>query len=47
MLSYTIAAVLPAEADAYADARGWSDWVAASEVDKVVSLRRGQDYIAG
>lgn len=46
-LSYTEAAVTEAEADAYAQLRGWSDWAAASATDKPAALRRGQDYIAG
>ncbi len=46
-LSYTEAAVTEAEADAYAQPRGWSDWAAATADDKTAALRRGQDAIAG
>ncbi len=45
-LSYVDLAVTEAEADAYAQPRGWSDWVAASVNDKTAALRRGQDAIA-
>ena len=45
-LSYVDLAVTEAEADAYAEPRGWSDWDAASSTDKTAALRRGQDAIA-
>ncbi|MCP8895344.1 hypothetical protein KYK29_10400 [Shinella daejeonensis] len=46
MLSYTEAAVTPAEASAYAEARGWSNWTGSDTV-KAAAIRRSQDYIAG
>lgn len=45
MLSFTEPAVMPAEADAYADARAWSDWTGTDTV-KAAAIRRSQDYIA-
>ncbi|WP_052726306.1 hypothetical protein [Devosia epidermidihirudinis] len=45
MLSFTDPAVIPSEADAYAEARLWSDWTG-DEAVKVGGLRRGQDFIA-
>ena len=45
MLSYTEPAVTIAEADAYAEARAWSNWTGAEPV-KTAALRRGQDYLA-
>lgn len=45
MLSYTDLAVTVAEANTYAAARGYSDWVGNEEI-LAAALRRGQDYIA-
>ena len=45
MLSYTDLATDLATANAYATARGWSDW-SGSDAEKEAALRRGQDYIA-
>lgn len=45
MLSFTDSAVTPAEADAYADARAWSNWIG-NETVKAAALRRSQDFIA-
>jgi hypothetical protein len=45
MLSYTDLAVAVSEADAYAEARAWSNWTGEDEV-KLAALRRGQDCIA-
>ncbi|MDZ7906174.1 MAG: hypothetical protein U5N55_10675 [Cypionkella sp.] len=46
MLSFTTLALTVAEADAYAVARGLSDWTG-DTATKTAALRRGQDYIAG
>src|SRR5690606_1337305 len=46
MLAYTDPAVTTAEADAYALARGWTNWTGADEVE-TAALRRGQDFIGG
>lgn len=45
MLSFTDSAVTPAEADAYAEARAWSNW-SGSETVKAAAIRRAQDFIA-
>jgi hypothetical protein len=45
MLSYTDAAVTPAEALAYINARALTGWPAA-EPAQIAALRRGQDHIA-
>lgn len=45
MLSYTDPAVAPAEADVYAEARGWANWTG-DETVKVAAIRRSQDFIA-
>lgn len=46
MLSFTDPAVTVVEADAYALARLWADWVGPDEV-KAAAILRGQTYIAG
>lgn len=46
MLSYTDAAVTPAEAEAYVIARGLPGWPD-TEADQAAALRRGQDWVAG
>ena len=45
MLSYTLAAVTPAEASAYVAARGLTGWPV-DEPAQAAALRRGQDAIA-
>jgi hypothetical protein len=50
MLSLIEMAVDMAEADAYAQSRGHTDWLEASaspDTGREAALRRGQDYIAG
>jgi DnaT-like ssDNA binding protein len=45
MLSYIDAAVDVTEADAYAAARGWTNWTGDNAL-KTAAIRRSQDYIA-
>jgi hypothetical protein len=45
MLSYTVAAVTPADALAYVTARALTGWPG-SEPAQVAALRRGQDHVA-
>ena len=45
MLSYTVAAVTPAEASSYITARSITGWPE-TEATQVAALRRGQDYLA-
>jgi hypothetical protein len=45
MLSYVDEAVPVEDADAYAAARGWTNWTGLESL-KVAALRRSQDYIA-
>ena len=45
MLSYTELGVTLQEADAFADARAWTNWTGTDEA-KTGALRRGQDWVA-
>ena len=45
MLSYTELGVTLQEADAFADARAWTDWTGENDV-KIAALRRAQDWLA-
>ncbi|MFC3072353.1 DnaT-like ssDNA-binding protein [Shinella pollutisoli] len=45
MLSFTTLAVTLEEADAYATARAWANWIGTDDA-KTAALRRGQDFIA-
>lgn len=45
-LSYDVLAVTVGEADAYAQARGWTNWTGDDTTVKTPALRRGQDYVA-
>lgn len=46
MLSFTDPAVTVEEAHSYASARGWSDWLSATEHDQSTAILRGQTYLA-
>lgn len=46
MLSYTDPATTPAEVDAYATARAWSDWAGENAI-KAAAIMRAQTYLAG
>ncbi|WP_116654420.1 DnaT-like ssDNA-binding protein [Pelagibacterium sediminicola] len=46
MLSFTEPAVTSGDADAYATARGWTDWTG-DETVKAAAIMRGQTYLAG
>ena len=46
MLSFTDPAVTVDESDAYASARRWTDWGAASSQDKAAAILRAQTFVA-
>lgn len=46
MLSFTDPAVTVEDAHSYASARGWSDWLSATEHDQSTAILRGQTYLA-